>query len=59
VVTDWDGHIGVLLVLRDEEEEHDMRRRKLGNITLADIREGKGGFIADIMAEFDLRRREQ
>src|SRR5262245_22579637 len=45
VVRDWDGQIGMLLVSRDEEEGHDARRRELGNMTLADIREGKGGII--------------
>src|SRR5262249_39004498 len=59
VVTDWDGRMGTLLVPRDEEEEHDARRRKLGNITLTEIREGKGGIIANIMADVDLMKRTQ
>lgn|SRR5262249_42148591 len=59
VMTDWDGRMGTLLVPRDEEEEHDARRRKLGNITLTEIREGKGGIIADIMADVDLMKRTQ
>jgi hypothetical protein len=61
VVKDWDGHMGTLLVSRDEEEEHDERRRKLGNVTLTEIREGKGKgeIIANIMAEVDLMKRMQ
>jgi hypothetical protein len=58
VAYDWDGQIGTLLVPRDEEEGHDARRRELGRITLADIRAGKGGLIAELAAEADLRRRE-
>ena len=42
VVSDWNGKMGFLLVPRDQEEEHDERRAKLGNATLAEIREGKG-----------------
>jgi len=59
VMTEWDGHIGTLLVPYDEEEEHDARRRELGKATLADMRAGKGGLIAHIMAEIDLMKREQ
>jgi len=59
VMTDWDSRMGTLLVPRDEEEEHDARRRKLGNVTLADIRAstGKGRMIADLMAEVDRMNR--
>ena len=61
VMTEWDGHMGVLLIPYDEEEEHEARRRNLGNATLADMRTGNcvGGFMASIMADMDKMRREQ
>src|SRR5262245_47714902 len=53
VVSDWNGEMGSLLVPRDQEEEHEDRRRVLGKATLAEMREGKGtgGFLAELMKE--------
>ena|SRR5215813_13033137 len=59
VVGDWNGKLGMLLVPQDEEEEHELRRRELGKMTLADMRNGKGRFFAEIMADLDLRSRVQ
>jgi hypothetical protein len=59
VLTNWNGQFGTLLVSRDEEAEHDTRRWELGKITLADLRGGIGGLIAEVVAEFDLMKRKQ
>jgi hypothetical protein len=55
VISSWTGKMGSLLVPPGEEEEHDVRRRKLGKATLAEMREGKGigGFLADLMRKID------
>ena len=60
IVRDWDGQIGMLLVSRDKEEGHDARRREFSKVTLAhDIHKGKGGIIAELMAEGDLMKKRR
>jgi len=56
VSTDWNDSFGTLLVPRDQEDEHDLRRRELGKMTVADMRAGKCDWITKLMADFEARR---